>query len=37
VPLASDQRGVPRIVGANCDIGAFEFLPPAAYLALLRR
>jgi hypothetical protein len=24
-PLATDQRGVPRSVGAGCDIGAFEF------------
>jgi CSLREA domain-containing protein len=25
IPLATDQRGFPRVVGAFCDIGAFEF------------
>lgn len=24
-PLATDQRGRPRIIGASCDIGAFEY------------
>ena len=23
----TDQRGVPRPIGAHCDIGAFEFIP----------
>jgi len=36
LPLATDQRGLPRVVGARCDIGAFEYLPPAVYLPLLR-
>ncbi len=27
VPLATDQRGRPRAVGAHCDIGAFEYDP----------
>jgi len=30
-----DQRGVPRPVGAHCDAGAIEFLPPTAYLPLI--
>lgn len=25
VPLATDQRGAPRIAGAKCDVGAFEY------------
>lgn len=25
--LATDQRGVPRPIGAACDIGTFEFVP----------
>jgi hypothetical protein len=25
VPLAADQRGAPRIAGARCDVGAFEY------------
>ena len=25
LPLATDQRGVARVVGAGCDIGAFEY------------
>jgi len=37
VPLATDQRGFPRVVGASCDIGAFEFLPPRLYLPLVER
>ena len=37
VPIATDQRGIPRVVGASCDIGAYEFLPPAAYLPLVVR
>jgi hypothetical protein len=37
LPLATDQRGVPRIVGNSCDVGAFEYLPPAAFLPLLRQ
>jgi len=24
-PLATDQRGFPRVTGARCDVGAFEF------------
>lgn len=35
--LPTDQRGVVRALGARCDIGAFEALPPAAYLPLIRR
>ncbi len=32
VPILSDQRGGPRVVGARCDVGAFEFgaLPAGA-------
>ena len=26
-PLASDQRGATRVVGARCDVGAFEYRP----------
>jgi hypothetical protein len=37
IPLETDQRGVPRVVGASCDIGAFEYLPPVAYLPFIRR
>jgi|SRR5579859_2622609 len=37
VPLATDQRGFPRVVGASCDIGAFEFLPPELYLPMVVR
>jgi len=37
VPLATDQRGFPRVVGASCDIGAFEYLPPAAFLPIVLR
>src|SRR5579859_292316 len=37
VPLDTDQRGFPRVVGASCDIGAFEYLPPVLYLPLVRR
>lgn len=28
-PLTVDQRGVARPQGAHCDIGAFEYVPPA--------
>jgi hypothetical protein len=35
--LATDQRGVVRVLGGNCDIGAFEFMPPVLFLPLLRR
>lgn len=31
---ATDQRGVPRPIGAGCDIGAFEFVPPVPILSL---
>ena len=37
VPLDTDQRGIPRVVGASCDIGAFEYLPQVLYLPLVRR
>src|SRR5579859_495410 len=36
-PLATDQRVIPRVVGASCDIGAFEFLPPELYLPFIGR
>jgi len=26
-PLATDQRGRPRIIGVYCDIGAYEYDP----------
>lgn len=29
-PITTDQRGVPRPIGARCDIGAVEFAPPLA-------
>jgi hypothetical protein len=29
-PITTDQRGVPRPIGAHCDIGAVEFAPPLA-------
>jgi hypothetical protein len=37
--LTTDQRGHPRPFarGGRGDIGMFEFLPPAAYLPLVRR
>jgi len=35
-PLTTDQRGTLRPVGALCDIGAFEYVPPL-YIPLLRR
>ena len=25
LPLATDQRGKPRVVGSHCDVGAFEY------------
>ena len=28
--ITTDQRGVPRPIGAHCDIGAVEFAPPLA-------
>jgi hypothetical protein len=34
--LTTDQRGAARIVGAACDIGAFEYRPPL-YLPFLNR
>jgi CSLREA domain-containing protein len=37
LPLATDQRGAVRVLGGNCDIGAFEFLPPVLFLPVLRR
>lgn len=33
--LTTDQRGAPRVVGAGCDIGAFELPEPAASLGAL--
>ena len=27
-PLATDQRGRARVVGARCDVGAYEYRPP---------
>jgi hypothetical protein len=35
-PLLTDQRGAARVVGAACDIGAFEYRPPL-YLPLVVR
>jgi hypothetical protein len=32
-----DQRGITRPQGAHCDIGAYEALPPRAYLPLIMR
>jgi hypothetical protein len=34
--IPTDQRGAARLVGARCDIGAFEYRPPL-YLPLIRR
>jgi CSLREA domain-containing protein len=36
-PIATDQRGLARTLGARCDVGALESLPPAAFLPLVRR
>lgn len=36
-PLATDQRGFPRVVGLRCDIGAFEYMPPVAFLPTVSR
>jgi hypothetical protein len=27
IPIAKDQRGAARVTGANCDIGAYEYVP----------
>ena len=27
-PLPTDQRGKARVVGARCDVGAYEYRPP---------
>ena len=35
--IATDQRGALRTLGAACDVGALETLPPAAFLPLIRR
>ncbi len=36
--LVTDQRGRPRIVGAQCDVGAFEYSPLSfLYLPLVVR
>jgi hypothetical protein len=38
LPFPTDQRGSARVVGALCDIGAFEYSPPRyVYLPLLLR
>ena len=36
-PLTTDQRGWLRPHGAHCDIGAFEYYPPALWIPLIRR
>ena len=36
-PLTTDQRGFRRPIGAQCDIGAFEFSPFGLFLPLIRR
>jgi CSLREA domain-containing protein len=38
LPFATDQRGTARVVGASCDIGAFEYSPQRyVYLPLTLR
>lgn len=32
-----DQRGIARPQGLHCDIGAYEVLPPRAYLPIIMR
>ena len=32
-PIATDQRGAPRVAGVRCDIGAFEVPEPASMAA----
>ena len=32
-----DQRGITRPQGAHCDIGAYEALPPRAFLPIIMR
>jgi len=32
-PIATDQRGAPRVTGVRCDIGAFEVPEPASMAA----
>ena len=36
-PIATDQRGLARALGARCDIGALESLPPVNFLPVVRR
>ena len=36
-PIATDQRGFARNMGARCDVGALESLPPVLFLPLIRR
>ncbi len=35
-PLPTDQRGLARLVGARCDVGAYEYRPPLYLPVILR-
>ena len=36
-PLPTDQRGWAREAGVLCDVGAYEYYPPALFLPLIAR